>query len=113
MNQPALSERWMALPEDARAPLKHILLQTLASPVHKAAFVAAQCVAAVAAIELPVGQWPELIGQLLQFVSNEENTGLRIATLQAVGYVCEVIVSEIITRVLSDRAATPIPLCPF
>lgn len=91
VNQPALSDRWMALPEDVRKPLKHILLQTLGSPVHKAAFVSAQGVAAVAAIELPRGDWPELIGQLLEFVGNQENTGLRIATLQAVGYVCEVI----------------------
>lgn len=91
VNQPALSDRWMALPEDVRTPLKHTLLQTLGSPVHKAAFVSAQGVAAVAAIELPRGQWPELIGQLLEFVGNQENTGLRIATLQAVGYVCEVI----------------------
>ena len=54
---------------------------------------AAQCVSAIAAIELPVGKWPELIPQLLEFVQNQDNTGLRVNTLQAVGYICEVIVS--------------------
>lgn len=106
----------MALPEDVRAPLKHLLLQTLASPVKVAASVAAQCVAAGAAIELPHGGWPELIGQLLEFVQNQENTGARIATLQTIGYVCEVVVSvERCNRVWCDAItdiilATPVPL---
>ncbi|KAL1412700.1 karyopherin Kap95 [Vanrija albida] len=91
VNQPALSERWLSLPDDVRNPLKHTLLQSLASGVHQAASVSAQGVAAIAAIELPHGGWPELIGQLLEFVQNQENTHLRIATLQAVGYICEVV----------------------
>jgi importin subunit beta-1 len=93
INQPALSERWLALSDNATAPLKNSLLSTLGSAQTRASGVAAQCVSAVAAIELPVYKWPELIGTLLEFVGNAENTGLRVATLQAVGYVCEVIVS--------------------
>lgn len=93
MNQNALTERYLSLPESATTPLKHSLLSTLGSPQHSAGAVAAQCVSAVAAIELPVGKWPELIGLLLGFVQDQSNTGLRINTLQAVGYVCEVIVS--------------------
>lgn len=93
INQPVLSERWLALPESATNPLKHLSLSTLGSPQHRAGAVAAQCVSAIAAIELPVGKWPELIPQLLEFVQNQDNTGLRVNTLQAVGYICEVIVS--------------------
>lgn len=89
-----LSERWLALPESATNPLKHLSLSTLGSPQHRAGAVAAQCVSAIAAIELPVGKWPELIPQLLEFVQNQDNTGLRVNTLQAVGYICEVIVSR-------------------
>lgn len=93
INQPVLSERWLALPESATNPLKHLSLSTLGSPQLRAGAVAAQCVSAIAAIELPVGKWPELIPQLLEFVQNQDNTGLRVNTLQAVGYICEVIVS--------------------
>ena len=92
MNQGALSERYLALPDDATAPLKQSLLSTLGSPQIAAGGVAAQCVSAVAAIELPVQKWPELIQTLLEFVGNQDNTGLRVNTLQAVGYVCEIIV---------------------
>ena len=94
VNQGALTERYLALPESATTPLKQSLLSTLGSPKHQAGAVAAQCVSAVAAIELPVGKWPELIGSLLGFMQDQTNTGLRISTLQAIGYVCEVIVSD-------------------
>ncbi|XAO21794.1 hypothetical protein I312_100550 [Cryptococcus bacillisporus CA1280] len=96
INQPVLSERWLALPESATNPLKHLSLSTLGSPQHRAGAVAAQCVSAIAAIELPVGKWPELIPQLLEFVQNQDNTGLRVNTLQAVGYICEVIRPDIL-----------------
>ena len=65
---------------------------TLHSPVQKAGGVAAQCVAAIATVELPQGQWPELIEILLGFVNNAANTPLRIATLNSIGYICESIV---------------------
>lgn len=63
----------------------------------RAASGAAQVVSAVAAIELPVDQWPELIGQLLEFVGNQENTGLRVATLQTIGYICEVVTPQVLS----------------
>lgn len=64
----------------------------LHSPISKVGVVAAQGVAAIANVELPVAQWPELIEILLGFVNNATNTPLRIATLNAIGYICESIV---------------------
>ncbi|KAF9028063.1 karyopherin Kap95 [Hymenopellis radicata] len=49
-------------------------------------------VAAIAAVELPQDQWPELITILLGFVNNQPNTNLKIATLQTIGFICETIV---------------------
>lgn len=94
INQSALTQRWLELPDTASAPLKQSLLSTLGSPNHPIGAVAAQCVSAVAAIELPVEKWPELIPSLLDFVGHQDNTGLRVNTLTAVGYVCEVTVSD-------------------
>ncbi|WVQ84051.1 hypothetical protein IAT38_006196 [Cryptococcus sp. DSM 104549] len=96
VNQPALSERWLALPESATTPLKQSTLSTLASPQTRAGAVASQCVAAIAAIELPASRWPELIPQALEFVQNQENQGLRVNTLQTIGYICEVIRPEVL-----------------
>ena len=47
-------------------------------------------VAKVAAIEVPRGEWPELIGALLANMSAQPPaSALRQATLEALGYTCE------------------------
>ncbi len=44
----------------------------------------------MAAIELPTGQWPDLIQTLLGNMGVQPpNTGLRQVTLEALGYICE------------------------
>lgn len=48
--------------------------------------------AAIAAVELPVGQWMDVIETLLGFMNDQANTPVRVATLQAIGYICESIV---------------------
>lgn len=52
---------------------------------HTAALVLAK----VAAIEIPNNAWPELIPTLLANAQNTSVPGLRHATLEALGYVCE------------------------
>ena len=70
---------------------------TLGSGQQRAGGVAAQVVAAIAAVELPNAEWMELIEILLQFMNNSENVNMRIATLQTIGYICETIVSGLFT----------------
>ena len=65
----------------------------LASPAAKVGTVAAQVVSAIASVELPMGQWMDVVGILLGFVSDQSNGNLRIATLQAIGFICESIQS--------------------
>jgi importin subunit beta-1 len=72
-------------------------LATLASPQREARAVAAQVVAAIADIELPRNLWPDLIQQLLTNM-NQENDNLKQTTLEALGYICEQIVSIRIRR---------------
>jgi importin subunit beta-1 len=66
---------------------------TLGSASSKAGAFAAQVVSAIASVELPQGQWQDLIELLLGFINNQQgNTNLKIATLQAIGFICETIV---------------------
>jgi importin subunit beta-1 len=65
---------------------------TLASPQQKAGTFASQVVAAIAAVELPQDQWPNLIEILLGFVNSQGNANLKISTLQTIGFICETIV---------------------
>ena len=69
--------------------MKQDALMALASPAPKVGTVAAQVVSAIAAVELPQGQWMDVISILLGFVSEQSNTSLRVATLQAIGFTCE------------------------
>jgi len=85
-----LAGRWRAIELSQKQAIKTLCLTALGTDDRRAASVAAQAVAAIASVELPTGEWPELIGQLLEFVQSE-SVGLRIATLQCVGYICEVI----------------------
>jgi importin subunit beta-1 len=83
----------LALDNDSKGKIKQDALMTLGSVSSKAGAFAAQVIAAIAAVELPQAQWPELIELLLGFVNNPTNTNLKIATLQTIGFICESIVS--------------------
>jgi importin subunit beta-1 len=85
--------RWKQLEQGTRDKLKQDALATLAAPDKGARNVSGQVIAAIAAIELPLGSWNTLISQLLEFGGRADNSGLRQATLQAIGYICESIVS--------------------
>ncbi|EJD04944.1 ARM repeat-containing protein [Fomitiporia mediterranea MF3/22] len=95
--QQEYQNRWLALPQEPKNKVKQEALMTLSSSSTKAGGVAAQVVAAVAAVELSNNQWPEVIEILLRFMDNTENTNLRIATLQTIGYICESIKPEILS----------------
>lgn len=94
--QDEYAQRWLALPEEARNEAKNKALQTLNTPSESVGRNAAQVVAAIAAIEIPVGQWANLIQQLLAAV-REESERLRQSALQAIGFVCESVKSPALT----------------
>ena len=85
------SNRWLAVAPDTRSKIKHDSLLALGSSSKQVGTVAAQLVAAIATVELPNGQWPELVELLLSFMG-QSNVNLRVATLQAIGFICESIV---------------------
>ncbi|WFD36169.1 karyopherin Kap95 [Malassezia cuniculi] len=91
------SERWTAVAADVRDSVKSQALMTLGSAEPRAGTVAAQVVAAVAAIELPQNMWPDLIAQLLTAIGDVSNPRLRQAALQAIGFTCEVVDPAVLT----------------
>ncbi|KAF8841836.1 ARM repeat-containing protein [Paxillus ammoniavirescens] len=95
--QSEYANRWLALDSATKDKIKQESLVTLASPLTKAGAFAAQVVAAIAAVELPHDQWPDLIELLLGFVNNSTDPNLKIATLQTIGYICESIKPEILS----------------
>jgi importin subunit beta-1 len=83
-----VQERWLALPDDLKANVKRLALQTLNTQDARAGQSAAQFIASVAAIELPRQQWPELMGTLVQSVS-EGADHQKQASLTTIGFICD------------------------
>ncbi|KAG0584195.1 hypothetical protein M758_3G191900 [Ceratodon purpureus] len=96
-----LATRWVALDPNVKGQIKTALSQTLSSTVADARHTSAQVIAKIAAIELPQGEWPELVGSLLANMGGpqlEQPAHLKQATLEALGYVCEEVSAEILAQ---------------
>ncbi|PIA18762.1 ARM repeat-containing protein [Coemansia reversa NRRL 1564] len=89
------SQRWLQVDGESRTRIKQAALATLGSENRSVNMAAAQVIAAISAIELPHGQWVDVISVLLQNVSTT-NTSLKIASLQAIGLICESVNSDIL-----------------
>ncbi|EIE27283.1 ARM repeat-containing protein [Coccomyxa subellipsoidea C-169] len=85
-----LAARWGEQVDPVKSQIRQLLLGTLGSEVQIARHTAALVIAKVAAIELPKGQWPDLIPTLLANMGAQPpKTGLKQSTLEAMGYICE------------------------
>lgn len=82
-------ERWRSLPEETRLYIKERVFRALGTEVFRPSS-APQCLAYIAIVELPNRAWPGLIEALTQNVTNPASTPqLRLASLEAIGYICQ------------------------
>ncbi|KAL2121983.1 hypothetical protein VTJ04DRAFT_2438 [Mycothermus thermophilus] len=87
--QAALQQKWLTQTDpEIKKRVKQLALETLASNNAQAGQATAQVVAAIAAIELPRNQWPELMHALVQNVSTGSQHQKQ-ASLTAIGFICE------------------------
>lgn len=63
-------------------------LKTLSSSATRAGNAAAQFIAAIAAIDLPRNEWPDLMASLVESVSSGSDAQKQ-ASLTTIGYICE------------------------
>uniref|UniRef100_A0A914LJG5 Importin N-terminal domain-containing protein n=1 Tax=Meloidogyne incognita TaxID=6306 RepID=A0A914LJG5_MELIC len=81
--------RWLSTPSDMRDYVKKCAMMALDTETIRPS-TAAQCVAAIACIELPLNQWADVIDQLSVNVTRPESSPmLREASLEALGYICQ------------------------
>ncbi|CAA7051050.1 unnamed protein product [Microthlaspi erraticum] len=85
-----LVKQWFAIDVALKSQIKELLLRTLASSAQEARHTSAQVIAKVASIEIPQKQWPELVGSLLNNMTQQGSPAhLKQSTLETLGYVCE------------------------
>eukprot|EP00567_Pseudictyota_dubia_P000409 CAMPEP_0197465044 /NCGR_PEP_ID=MMETSP1175-20131217/64336_1 /TAXON_ID=1003142 /ORGANISM="Triceratium dubium, Strain CCMP147" /LENGTH=870 /DNA_ID=CAMNT_0043001049 /DNA_START=88 /DNA_END=2700 /DNA_ORIENTATION=+ len=88
--QVAKHDKWKAMDAGARSKVKELLLQTLRSPQQVARHTAAQACSEIAAVELPYNEWPQFLAGLMDNVTSaEQPDGVKIATLECLGFTCE------------------------
>lgn len=88
--------RWLEFPDVIRTYIKKNIVAALGTESSRPSS-AAQCVAYVAVTELPQGQWDDLIQTLVNNVIQTDSTEMqKEATLEAIGYICQEIDSEVL-----------------
>ncbi|KAI1161451.1 armadillo-type protein [Nemania serpens] len=84
-----LQAKWLQQTDlETKSRVKALALQTLSSSNTQAGNAAAQVIASIASLELPRDQWPELMGTLVQNVSNGA-PHQKQASLTCIGYICD------------------------
>lgn len=84
------AKQWLSLAADLRNNLKACGIKGLQSPEAGVSRAAAQVVAQIALIELPVNEWPELIKNLLGMTKSKQRTpGLMVSVFVCLAYICE------------------------
>ncbi|KAF5017430.1 hypothetical protein F66182_10643, partial [Fusarium sp. NRRL 66182] len=84
-----LQAKWLQQTDDeTKNRVKELTLQTLNSSNTQAGTAAAQVISSIAAIELPRGQWNDLLPYLVKNVS-EGADHQKQASLTTIGYICE------------------------
>lgn len=84
------SQRWITQIDDQiKLQFKQQALQTLLSSNDRVANQAASLVAAIAEIELPNHQWPDLIDTIVENTKPDKPENVKRASLLTIGYICE------------------------
>ncbi|KAI5851154.1 armadillo-type protein [Morchella snyderi] len=84
-----VQQKWLTQVDPTiKTQVRDSSLRTLASTDNRAGQSAAQFIAAIAAIELPRNQWPDLMPALVRNVG-EGTDSLKQSSLTTIGYICE------------------------
>lgn len=91
-----LQQQWLGLPEDTRNAVKINTLNSLGTETGRPS-ASSQCIAYIAAIELPHNLWPTLIKHLTENATRKDNNEqVKVANLEAIGYICQEVHPELL-----------------
>lgn len=96
---------WFSFSEAEREELKTRILAPLADDSASVRLSACSCVATVACLELPRGEWTKIIDNLC---TNSDNTEVKIrqSSLKTLGYICEELDSHALSKEQTDLVIT-------
>lgn len=92
--------KWLMIQTEKRAVIKENVISCLGSEAKDIRRGAATSVAAIAKIDLPRGEWPNLINTLVN-ASQYNNINFKIASILTAGYICQEIEPSLLSS--NDR----------
>jgi importin subunit beta-1 len=93
-----LQQRWLSIDGGTRNVIKQHVWGALGSELKEIRHTGAQAVSKIAGAEIPHKQWPDLVSGLQANVADTNaRPGLRQATLEALGFICEEVTPEHLT----------------
>lgn len=85
-----LAQKWLLLEVVMRQNIQQLILRTLHDPMKDVRSTAALVIGKVAAIEVPKGNWPNVIEQLVANITDGSSSAdTKQASFEALGFVCE------------------------
>lgn len=81
--------RWASLDAGVRASIKQIAVKILLGDGKDMVTSISQLVSAIATIELPRNEWPDLIPTIIENTKSDKPVNVKRACLLTIGYICE------------------------
>jgi len=102
--QQGKTEKWLKCDRMIKDQIRAGFLQAILSPIQVASHTAAQVVAAFGSVDIPEGEWPGLLPTLFQNVSSPDIAlNSKIASLEALGYMCDSMDSNVVAKSTVDQ----------
>ncbi|CCD22494.1 karyopherin beta NDAI_0A03370 [Naumovozyma dairenensis CBS 421] len=89
MKNQQYAQRWVSLDPEAKNQIKLNALTALVSSEDRVANSTAQLIAAIADIELPRGEWNDLMKIVVDNTEPSQSENVKRASLLTLGYICE------------------------
>ena len=105
LNDPQFLQVWGFIGSCTKEQIRNNTLSCLASADKDVKLVACQTVACIACFDLPVGHWPEVLKILIKN-STHLNFTYKLAAIRTLGYICEGLDIENLSKSESDSILT-------
>lgn len=100
-NDARYADLWIQLEPFFKQNMKEAILSTLVCPSSLVRTQCANLIASIAAIEIPRGEWTEVITNLCTNASSEV-PNVKLASLQTLGFICEELEPKDLTNELKN-----------
>lgn len=106
---PALEMVWDKVDVQSKTLIRNSTLGTLASDDKDVRLICSQTVSALACIDIPKGQWQDLLSILITNASNI-NTIFKVSAIRTLGYICEGLPQGTVGKEQADSILTSLAL---